>query len=321
LEDELFSRAAIRSAAWLARRFPNLPGRWRVVRWLQRRERELAALPPQEVRLVGSLRMRVDPRDENGRRVFVEGYDPRERLTRLFIELLRPDDNVLDIGANVGYYSMVASHLVGPGGAVHAFEASPYVLPWLEGSVRVSGARGANIHVHGVAVADRCGEIAFHAARPEKTGFSSIRDLGSETAATTTVPCTSIDALLDTLPRIRLVKMDIEGAELLALRGMARLIERDQPRFILEIDDEFLRALGGSAQEVFEFLHDRQYQISDVVGGGDLAPLRSAPPDRRNIFATPVRARIRATPAPRTGGADRPASQMTPAPSRQEIAR
>lgn len=309
----MLSHATIHATAWLTRRFPDLPGRWRLIRWLQARERQLAALPPQDVRLVGRLRMRVDPRDENGRRVFVEGYDPREQLTRLFIELLRPGDNVLDIGANVGYYSMVASHLVGPTGAVHAFEASPYVLPWLESSVRLSGRSGANIHVHGVAVADRCGEVEFHAARPEKTGFSSIRDLGSETAATTTVPCTSIDALAAALPTIRLVKLDIEGAELLALRGMSRLIERDRPWIISELDDQFLRSLGGSADDMVGFLRARGYDLSRVVERGDLEPMGSPPRDRCNIVAAPAPASVTGTPGCEAGAAAHRASRTMPA--------
>lgn len=311
----MLSRATIHATAWLTRRFPELPGRWRLVRWLQARESVLAALPPQNVRLVGGLRMRVDPRDENGRRVFVEGYDPRERLTRLFIELLRPGDNVLDIGANVGYYSMVASHLVGRAGTVHAFEASPFVLPWLESGVRLSGRSGANIHVHGVAVADRCGEVSFHAARPEKTGFSSIRDLGSEAARTTTVPCTSIDALLETLPPIRLVKLDIEGAELLALRGMSRLIERDRPWIISEMDDEFLRSLGGSAQDMFDLLRARGYALSRVIERGALVPLDSPPRDRCNIVAAPAEADVSGRPQSETDTADHRANRKSPARS------
>ncbi len=313
-------RFALHFVAWLSRRFPKMPGRWQLVRWLESHQREIAAFPPQDVHLTRNLRMRVDPRDENGRRVFVEGFDPRERLTRLFIDLLRPGDGVLDIGANVGYYSMVASHLVGPAGHVHAFEASPFVLPWLQNSVRLSGKNAANIHVHGVAVTDHCGETTFHAAAPEKTGFSSLRDLGDAAAARTTVPCTAIDALLDRLPRIRLVKMDIEGAELLALRGMTELIARDRPWFVCEVDDTFLRALGGTAKELFELFATRRYHISRVVEGGELVPAREAPCDRCNIVASPGVARVSSSDSRATDEAAHRASQTTPLQSCPEIA-
>lgn len=278
----------LQAAAWTARTFGQLPGRWRLVRWLEQHEREVAALPPQTVRFAGALRMRVDPRDENGRRVFVTGFDRRERLTRLFIDLLQRGDTVLDLGANVGYYTMVASHLVGPDGLVHAFEASPFVLPWLEASVRRSGDASANIRVHGVAVAQDCGEVAFHSAAPDKTGFSSIRDLGHACSETTAVPSLAIDSMLDELTPVRLVKMDIEGAELLALRGMEHLLRRDRPHIITEMDDDFLRQLGGSAVEMCLFLIERGYALHRIIERGDTTPLREPPTERCNVLATPV---------------------------------
>ncbi len=278
---------AVRSLSWVTRSFPNLPGRWRIVRWLDQHEESFAALPPKTVRFARGFRMRVSPVDENGRRIYMNGYQPQERLTRHFVRILHPGDCVIDIGANVGYYTMVAAKLVGPAGCVHAFEASRQTCAWLEANAALNP--DANIHVHGQAVTDRCGQTEFFTATADRTGYSSIRDLGEQTAAVATVPTISLDSMLSELPPTRLVKIDVEGAELLVLRGMRGLIERDQPHFILEIDDAFLRELGADAQQECDFLKEAGYELFRIVAKGALQPLGEAPTDRCNLLACPQR--------------------------------
>ncbi len=276
---------AVRGLSWVTRNFPNLPGRWRIVRWLDQHEHSFASLPPKTVRFARDFRMRVDPVDENGRRIYVNGFQPLERLTRHFVRLLRPGDCVIDIGANVGYYTMVAAKLVGPTGCVHAFEASPRVFSRLQTNAGLNP--GANIHVHSQAVTDHCGEIEFYAAAAERTGYSSIRNLGEEANSVATVPTISLDSILDELPTARLVKIDVEGAELLVLKGMRRLIERDKPFFIFEIDDVFLRELGADARQQCDFLVDAGYDLFRIVAKGALEPVVEPPTDRCNILACP----------------------------------
>jgi FkbM family methyltransferase len=276
---------AVQSLSWVTRNFHSLPGRWRIVRWLDQHEETFASLPPKTVRFVDRFRMRVNPIDENGRRIYVNGFQARERLTRHFIELLRAGDGVIDVGANVGYYTMVAAKLVGSTGCVHAFEASPRIFPWLRANAELNPT--ANIQVHSQAVTDRCGEVEFYTARAEKTGFSSIRNLGERADHVTVVPTVSLDSILDELPQIRLVKIDVEGAELLVLRGMQQLILRDRPHIIFEIDDCFLRELGADARQQCEFLIRLGYDLFRIVERGDLKPLIDAPADRCNILASP----------------------------------
>jgi FkbM family methyltransferase len=276
---------AARSVAWVTRTFHGLPGRWRLVRWLDQHADTLASLPPATVRFAGRYRMRVNPVDENGRRVYVNGFEPDERLTRHFIRLVRPGDCVIDVGANVGYYTMVSATLAGPQGSVHAFEASPHTLPWLKTNAALNPVM--NIEVHGEAVTDACGRTQFFTATEDKTGYSSIRDLGQEAASVAEVETVSLDSMLDRLPPVRLVKIDVEGAEMLVLKGMRGLIERDHPFFITEIDDCFLRELGHSAAEQCSFLTERGYALFRIVERGDLVPLGEPPVDRCNLLACP----------------------------------
>jgi FkbM family methyltransferase len=282
----MFMPLAVSGVSWVTRHCHGLPGRWRLLRWLERHRDVLAQLPAKTVRLTPGFRMRVSPLDENGRRVYVHGLDRRERITRQFVRLLRPGDCVIDIGANVGYFTLVAARLVGPGGCVHAFEPSPEVLPWLQANADLNPS--ANIRVHGQAVTDRCGQVRFYTAAADRTGYSSIRNLGCQTASAAMVPAITLDSMLPELPRVRLVKIDVEGAELLVLRGMRELIRRDRPFLIIELDDGFLRELGADAQRECDFLSDAGYELYRIVARGDLQPLERAPTDRCNLLACPA---------------------------------
>lgn len=281
----MFMPLAVSGASWVTRRCQALPGRWRLLRWLERQGPVFAALPPQTVSIGDGLRMSVNPVDENGRWVFVHGLERNERITRQFVRLLRPGDHVIDVGANVGYFTLVAARLVGPTGGVHAFEPSPQVFPWLRANARLNPV--LNICVHQLAVADRRAPVSFHTAPPDRTGYSSIRDLGAETAAVTTVDAVALDDLLDELPPTRLVKIDVEGAEWLVLQGMRRLIERDRPHLLCELDDGFLRELGSDAAQVCRFLRDAGYDLHRIIARGELVPVTDAPRDRCNVLAGP----------------------------------
>lgn len=271
--------------AWITRNFHELPGRWRLVRWLENHAQLVAAVPPTTVRFGLRQRIRVNPRDENGRHVLIHGFDPRERLTRHFIRLLRPGDCVLDVGANMGYYTLTAANLVGPEGCVHAFEPAPAVLPWLRANVSLNPK--ATIRIHPVAVTDHRGEQAFYSAAPTCTGYSSLRDLGSAASAVNSVECLDLDSLMPSLSPVRLVKIDVEGAELGVLRGASRLFHRDHPFIITEMDDTFLRQCGDSAAEMCAHLRAAGYDLHQIVEKGRLRPVEDIPTQRCNLLASP----------------------------------
>jgi|GEM_PF-251281 len=278
-------RLAVAGASALTRRCHGLPGRWRLVRWLQSQDAIFRQIAPRTVGIGNGLYMSVDPVDENGRWAYVHGLQPAERIARQFVRLLRRGDNVLDIGANLGYLTLVAAWRVGPRGCVHAFEPNPQVLRRLRANAALNPR--FNIRVHGQAVTDRCGQARLFLAFDHRTGHSSLRNLGAEAAQTALVETTTIDTLLDRLPPIRLVKLDIEGAELRALHGMIRCIQRDRPFILTECNNEFLTALGGSANELCHFLTSRNYRLFRIGAAGRLEPLAGVPTDHCDLLACP----------------------------------
>lgn len=138
---------------------------------------------------------------------------------------VRPNSVFWDVGANVGFYSLLASKLVGSG-KVFAFEPAPRNLSYLRKHLALN--RAANVEVLAVAVSDRNGTSSFEV---EETGFMG--HLSGE--GSITVPTAALDSLVEAgkvLPP-DYVKMDIEGAELLALRGASRTFQQFRPVLFL----------------------------------------------------------------------------------------
>lgn len=147
---------------------------------------------------------------------------------------VRPDTVFYDIGANVGFYSLLASMLVSHG-RVFAFEPLPENMGYLRRHLDLNGVR--NVECLDVAVCDRVGEAYFRADVERSMGH--LESEGKIRVATTT-----LDHLLqaDQIPPPNYIKMDIEGAEVLALRGATTTFNKYRPTLVLATHSEGLHA-------------------------------------------------------------------------------
>lgn len=146
---------------------------------------------------------------------------------------VRPGMTVLDLGAHVGYYSRIFSEWVGPTGKVYAFEASPENQEILRRNL--SSPRYANVEVVPRAVSDRVG-IAKLFVSPGHSNHSLLSGFAAAEKVVE-IPAVSVDAFLTErgIPSLDFVKMDIEGAEHIALEGMRETIRRS-PRVALLVE-------------------------------------------------------------------------------------
>lgn len=131
---------------------------------------------------------------------------------QLFAQHVKPGDVVLDIGANVGFYTLLSSELVGSGGKVVAFEPVPRNLKFLHEHIKVNAL--GNVEVIEAAVGEAPGEITFDDTSGSATGKIS-------TSGRLKVPLVSVDDLLakGRIRRPTVLKIDVEGAEAMVLRG------------------------------------------------------------------------------------------------------
>jgi len=180
------------------------------------------------------LSLAVVPREMMNQSLFLYGsFEIAE--TRLIQSLLRPGMTFLDIGANIGYYTVIGARLVGPSGKVHCFEPHPEIRARLQDNIARNGFQ--NVVVHGEAVAENSGTVSFFvSAYDENQGVSSILP-GSGRRESQPVPSVSLDDFVAGLGPggVDLIKMDIEGAEVQVISGGQRTLSaNDAPAIIFE---------------------------------------------------------------------------------------
>ena len=164
-----------------------------------------------------------------------------------------PEMVVYDIGANVGFYSLLAAHLVGSAGKVYAFEPLHRNVDYIRQHAALN--HFSNIHVFEMAVADRDGEALFDPGASIATGHLS--DSG-----TVRVRQVSLDGLLDKgeIEPPNAMKVDVEGAEHAVLTGAQGLIDAYRPLI-------FLDTHGREAHKAtLAFLQDFGYQFEILDG-------------------------------------------------------
>ena len=138
---------------------------------------------------------------------------------------------VLDLGAHIGYYTLLLAELVGPEGKVMAFEASPEIFAVLKENVHLNECSNVVLENRAVAASSRRLALRRNDAYP-LSATSSI--LSGRVAVE--VEAVALDQLLGSgFDRVAFIKMDVEGAEAEALQGMRELLRRDHPLLLIEI--------------------------------------------------------------------------------------
>jgi len=175
--------------------------------------------------------------------------------------LVRTGDVVWDVGSNLGLFSKAAAFHAGPQGKVIAIEADSDAVALLNRSCHWHPAEHASLTVLPVAVSDRTGFLRFSIAKRARSA-NSIEGFGSTqtggVAETRTVPCLTLDALLDDFPSPDLIKIDVEGAELNALRGGTRVLRDARPIVHCEVSSE-------ASPAVTQLLKNHSYRLFDAA--------------------------------------------------------
>jgi FkbM family methyltransferase len=221
--------------------------------------------------------------------VFLGGvYEPEASTVRLLMGFLRPGMRFVDVGAHLGYYTLLASQLVGPSGRVYAFEPDPHFFPYLVRNIEANGRN--NVVAVPKAVADRTGTMTLF-SQPTSSG-SSLYHKGAGLREEIVVEVTSLDAFFakEGWPPIDMVKLDIEGGEKAALEGMVELSRRNPGlKLIVEFELRAMRAAGTAPEELVSTLQRLGFTKFHVVNG---EPAAIELPDGLGILVSKARRRL-----------------------------
>jgi FkbM family methyltransferase len=179
-------------------------------------------------------------------------------LLRIAREHVNPGDIVWDIGANVGIFSFAAAALAGPTGRILAVEADTWLVGLLRRSARACTSEVASVEVLPMALSDEVGVAKFNIARRGRA--SNHLDVAGGSTQTggvreiQYVPTATLDWLLNHFPPPKFVKIDVEGAEDLVLRGAQRLLSDIRPVIMCEIFDK-------SRPAIDDLFHSYGYEL------------------------------------------------------------
>ena len=221
-----------------------------------------------ELNDLGSFRIYTARGDASvGDYVRADNYE--RDVTAVFRRLLKPGMGVLDLGANIGYFTMLSASLVGSEGWVVAVEPNPANVKLLEASRRVNGF--AQVTVCQVAAGRAPGLLVLNATDSNGTTSGLPEDVNAVLGAEI-VPCVRADSLVAPERRVDLVKADVEGAEYNALLGCRDLILRWRPVLITEFSPTLMPGISDiSGPDYLRWLMAQGYRLRVVQTDGSLA--------------------------------------------------
>lgn len=213
--------------------------------------------------VVNGYRVELDLIDHIQRMVFLGAYARWE--TGVVRRLLRPGMCFVDVGANVGYFTLLAARRVGPTGLVFSIEPSPYAADRLSRTILANAI--PNVRVERFGLGRRRGEVVLYDARVSNHTPTMLGDPGSPGRV---VPVRTIDECVCewAIDRIDLLKVDVEGYEPEVFAGAARTLAEGQVRAILcEFNSHWLTRAGTSSREVYRGLLDQGFVDRSGIAG------------------------------------------------------
>lgn len=194
--------------------------------------------------------------------------------TILFETLVKPGMAVLDVGAHVGYFSLLAARGAGSTGKVYSFEPEPQNYELLLKNIEINGYK--NIVSTQKAVSNKVGSTTLFLTALDN-GRHSTYQHGLPETGNVAVETTTLDYFLEAegWPDIGLVKVDVEGAEMDVLAGMGQLLDKSPDlHMILEFSPSLLINAGTDPLQFLQELADRGFEVSCIAGPGEPQPLQ-----------------------------------------------
>lgn len=194
------------------------------------------------------------PRDRGWEVIYFGGTYERG-TTHLVERVVRPGDVALDIGANIGWYTVLLGARVGAG-VVHAFEPVPPIFEELRENCRLNDVQD-RVRLNNLALGEHPGTVDLHTFAGSPHGHSSQSTLGRDDYTAFRTPVVRLDDYLEEsgTESPAFIKMDVEGAEMNVLRGAERLLSSQRPpMWVLEMNRESAGHFGHAPEDLLTHL-------------------------------------------------------------------
>jgi FkbM family methyltransferase len=225
------------------------------------------------------IRFDCDLDDKLGRAIYYSGCDFAD--LRALRRLVQQGSVVLDVGANIGYYSLLFAKWRA---VVHAFEPFPETAHKLRRNLELNPA--LRVTMWEVALSDHEGSVSMAVPDTTNCGCNFL------VAGSGNIPTTRLDAFIQNhgLKRLDLIKVDIEGSEMAFLEGAAETIAAFRPRLMIEINPSTLQRFGKTSADLVGLLGTYRYRLATATTIGRFKPLDRLPVygQEPNVYAFPI---------------------------------
>lgn len=218
----------------------------------------------------GRMRIGLDTMRQSVLPYWIGKYEPA--VVRVFCDILAqlsPQDSIIDIGANIGYYTVIAAAALAlrSTASVHSFEPNPSI--YAELAQNITHNHFTNVRVNQQGVGDVTSEMTLY-VNPTAITYSSLRRTQEFLTDEIHVPIITLDeyAQAQHIAKVGLIKLDVEGGELLVLKGAAQILARDHPILIYEEFEGGYKQFGYSTRNVRTFLTDLGYHLFAIAEQG-----------------------------------------------------
>ena len=229
--------------------------------------------------------------------IYLSGSFQRPSIEAL-LRLIRPGDVVLDIGANIGAHTLFVARAVGASGKVHSFEPTRFAFQKLRRNLELNPELSARVETHQLELVEPGTEASagdIHSSWPLEPGSEVHECHGGALMPTTGAGLTTLDAFCSShpIPRVDVIKLDVDGHECGVLRGAQHLLQTQRPAMVLEISPcVYASAAPHRFEDFIEMLGALDYRLLDETHFQpltlDAARLRALVPPAGGINAVAV---------------------------------
>jgi FkbM family methyltransferase len=222
------------------------------------------------------IRINLSLDDWIQKQIFYFGrYEIEKNETLFWQNIVCGNNTVLDIGANIGYYTLMAAARISDESRVYGFEPVSDTYRKLLENIKINDFK--NIISENLAVSNENGEIELFVADEKSTGSSSIALHVNFSGSKEKVKTIKIDDYLSqkSIKKVDLVKIDVEGCEPWVIEGMKETMRNLKPVIMIEVLDERLNTVNSSKEQLFELFSENNYSAYEIAGALTLSKIDS----------------------------------------------
>lgn len=222
------------------------------------------------------LRMKLTVKDWVQNNLFIYGYYEKNE-SDYWLKRSEKAKIIIDIGANVGYYSLLAAKNIERNkGKIFAFEPVNKTFIRLGENILLN--KIDCISIYKKAISNENSSIKINVGNDENWGMSSINSHEHLSSESEIVECETLDTFCNSvnISQVDLIKIDVEGAEYNVLQGMEKAIEKYKPEVLIEVLDQHLNRQNISSENVFNFFWGKGYTSYLIIKNGELQQISEA---------------------------------------------